>query len=279
MRLGTTRIRRREHRIVGRIRRIARIVDRTMRRSNTYGLVPAIRLSWRDRVPAAEPIDLEPDGYSAPLRIRLGGSDLRTFDHVIIDVGYTPPFAIDPNVIVDAGANIGLSSVWFARRHPEATIIAIEPDPENFALLEHNVAPYPNIRCVRAALWSSVGEVNLVDPGIGSWGFRVGQSDDAAPTDGHGVPAIDVPALLDRFGLDRIDLFKIDIEGGERELFRDPSAWLDRVDVIAIELHDRYTPGCSSSFYRATGDFTVEGNLGETNWVARASAVRDDHPQ
>jgi hypothetical protein len=53
-------------------------------------------------------------------------------------------------------------------------------------------------------------------------------------------------------------VLKVDIEGAEREVFADPSAWIDRVGVIIVELHDRFRTGCSRAFYRATGGFDVE---------------------
>jgi predicted O-methyltransferase YrrM len=43
-------------------------------------------------------------------------------------------------VVVDAGANIGLASLWFANQYPKAKIVCIEPDPENFRILKENLA-------------------------------------------------------------------------------------------------------------------------------------------
>ena len=65
------------------------------------------------------------------------------------DSGFRPA----PRVVVDAGANIGLSTVFFANKFPQAKIVAIEPEPSNFAMLRDNVAPYPNVTPVQAALW------------------------------------------------------------------------------------------------------------------------------
>jgi len=65
----------------------------------------------------------------------------------------------EPDVIVDAGANIGLASICFANKYANATIIAVEPEQSNFELLEENVAPYPNIVPVQAALWYEDSEV------------------------------------------------------------------------------------------------------------------------
>lgn len=66
------------------------------------------------------------------------------------------------------------------------------------------------------------------------------------------VRAITVEDILERYALQRIDLLKIDIEGAELELFSAGDlTWLDRVDCIAIELHDHFRPGCGNAFFNA----------------------------
>ena len=51
-------------------------------------------------------------------------------------------------------------------------------------------------------------------------------------------------------GLKQIDVLKLDIEGSERELFLKDTTWLNHVSIIAIELHDRYEPGCTRAVYQ-----------------------------
>ena len=48
-----------------------------------------------------------------------------------------------------------VTPVYFLSRFPNAYVIAIEPDPDNFAILKHNLAPYKG-RChaVLSAVWS-----------------------------------------------------------------------------------------------------------------------------
>src|SRR5262245_8086929 len=99
------------------------------------------RLPWETRGPTTR---ISRPGYGEPFTLRLRGSDLMTFFQVIVHKGYELPWSgPDPRVIVDAGANIGLSSIWFATQYPEAKVIAIEPNRDNFALLEENTAAYP----------------------------------------------------------------------------------------------------------------------------------------
>jgi FkbM family methyltransferase len=191
---------------------------------------------------------------------------------VIAHDGYELPFDINPRVIVDLGANIGLATAWFASRYPEARVIAVEPDAANFDILLSNTAALANVTAVRAAVWTASGRVGLLDPGIGPDGYRVDSISDAAVSAQSSVcavEALDIPSLMAAHGIDRINLLKVDIEGSEREIFRDASRWIDRVDSIAIELHDRYTPGCSRAFFGAVGAFSGEATRGEDHFVWR----------
>src|SRR5262245_50214060 len=68
---------------------------------------------------------------------------------------YIAPDVLPPEkvrVIVDCGANIGITSLFLAARYPRAAILSIEPHPENFALLKANVAQIPRILPIRACI-------------------------------------------------------------------------------------------------------------------------------
>ena len=69
--------------------------------------------------------------------------------------------------------------------------------------------------------------------------------------DSPGIPALTILQLLQRLGCDRLDLLKMDVEGAEAEILRGAGDWLDRVNVMVIELHDRMVPGCSEALYDA----------------------------
>jgi len=190
-----------------------------------------------------------------------------------------------PRVIIDAGANIGLASIYFANRYPEAKIIAIEPEKSSFELLKENVAPYANIFPLQAALWHKNEEIDLVDPGRGKWGFttqnKESEKNPSEPLQDaicHTVKAITVDRLMDEYALDRINILKIDIEGAEKEVFSSTASWIDKVDSIVIELHDFIRPGCHDSFYQGAKGFDHEWLQGENviltkgNWLTRHAA-------
>lgn len=74
---------------------------------------------------------------------------------------------------------------------------------------------------------------------------------------------------MDEHDCSYIDILKIDIEGSEKELFENPTPWVDKVGMIVIELHDHFKAGCSSSVYSSTKDFQVASCKGETTILLR----------
>ena len=198
--------------------------------------------------------------------IRLGTTDVAAFEHVFIDDEYGFSLAKRPSVIVDVGTNIGMSAVYFSRRYPDATIFAIEPEPANFNILKKNAKMFPSIVPINAALWSHDGFIQIFDGGHGSWGTQVREGDDFS---GDSVKSLKLDTLLFHYGIHRIDLLKIDIEGAECEVFKNAQMWIGRIEAICIELHDRFRAGCTDAFESATADFNIRWRRGELVCVAR----------
>lgn len=178
--------------------------------------------------------------------VRPGTSDMATIDQFVIG----PYMPIDPGIspasVLDCGANIGLSARYFKHAYPQATIISIEPDRQNFEMLTANMRGLPDCHQVLAAVWPEDGAVELERDGLRHSAFRV-----RAGKSGE-IEALSIPTIMDRFGLERIGLLKIDIEGAEKELFSAKDlSWLDRVDRLAVELHDLFKPGCGDAFFKA----------------------------
>ena len=150
-----------------------------------------------------------------------------------------------PPLIIDAGAHIGCATVWFKHQFPEARVIAIEPEPENFALLSQNVMGMEGVSTVHGAVASYNGRGYLRDPQRDTWGFRVTdreQIDDAPEVKMHTMRR-----LLAMEPDAAPFIAKVDIEGGEAELFARNCAWLVDFPLTIIELHDWMLPGQASS--------------------------------
>ena len=178
--------------------------------------------------------------------IRPGTSDLRCLSKIFVDYEYVVPFEVNPRLIVDAGANIGLATLYFSSKFPGTKIIALEPEPSNYDLLVRNCSGMTNVTTLHAAVWNTDTPLHIANPDAEKWAYTV----TAGTLNGSGIKALTIPQILAQSGHDTIDILKLDIEGAERELFRDGcEEWLPRVKMIIIELHDRHAPGCSRAVY------------------------------
>lgn len=188
--------------------------------------------------------------YAAfPLEFRPNTSDHAVFLQIFVHREYHCLDDVDKvSLIIDCGANIGYTSAYLLSRFPLARLIAIEPDPENFAMLEKNLARYSGrYRALRSAIWSHATGVVIASKERGEeWSRSVkpANKDESAS-----LVATDIGSLLEASGCDRISILKIDIEGAEAVIFSSNyEHWLSRVDNLVIELHGEE---CASIFEKA----------------------------
>lgn len=159
------------------------------------------------------------------------------------------------SLIIDAGANIGASVVHFINTFDNSLVFSIEPEINNWHLLELNTANYANKINFHGAISNIDGEVTLADPGYSDWGFRTSSISDSKNSNDIVVKSISPasilahPRLMDTTPL----IFKIDIEGGEADLFLGDTSWMNKFPLIIIELHDWMLPfsGSSKNFLKA----------------------------
>jgi FkbM family methyltransferase len=239
------------------------VIDRGAARRRPFHLAPKgpHLFAIGGRTFAAEEISLRAPPAPHPVRLRLSGSDAPTFGQVFTNLEYAIDLPREPAYIMDLGANIGLATVYFAGRFPSARIACVEPDAENFRMLKANVAPYDGVRPFHAAVWPDRGALEIVDTKEGgaplkSWAIRVRPIQDKDPGRAAGgqIPAMTIPDIMEQAGFPRIDLLKVDIEGAELELFsRNTESWIDFVDALVIETHDRLKPGCTEAVESVMG--------------------------
>jgi FkbM family methyltransferase len=224
----------------------------------------------------ARQVAISVPNISHPVYLRPRTSDISTFSQVMVQQEYACNLPRDPRVIIDAGANIGLTSIFYANKYPDATIVAVEPEASNFELLVKNASPYANIIALQAALWGEATRLQVIDPGLGHYGFQTQSSGNDSPgRHRHDVPGMTVDEIMRAKGLDFVDLLKVDIEGSEKEVFENSTKWLDRVGVIVIELHDRLKPGCSEAVFKVTEEFAHSRQNGETVFLSRDTCALD----
>src|SRR6476620_203183 len=111
----------------------------------SLGLQGAVEYLIHQRGPAesGSVFRIHPRSLAHPLFIRHDSSDLDVFKQIFIDREYRCLDDLtEVRLVIDCGANVGYSSAYFLSHHPTSRIIAVEPDPENFAMLRRNLAHY-----------------------------------------------------------------------------------------------------------------------------------------
>jgi len=153
----------------------------------------------------------------------------------------------DRPLIIDCGANIGASAVYFALNFPEAEIIVVEPDAGNFMLLERNIAGFTRIRALHCAIGSHDGVLDLFDTGEGAWAFRTDTSSGSEIGSHIGeVQCRSLASIMAEVSAAPF-LLKIDIEGAEADLFSDNLEPFSAFYLTVVELHDWMLPGQANS--------------------------------
>jgi FkbM family methyltransferase len=187
--------------------------------------------------------------------LRAKTHDIDIFEQIFLLRDCEVKLQAEPRFIVDAGAHIGCSALFFASSFPRANVAAIEADPGNYQLLLRNTRDHQRIRAIHAAVWHRPESVVIANEQDDPWSFQIKSADGQCTT----IQGMTVSAIISECGFEKIDLLKLDIEGAEREIFEAGDLdWMNRTDAIMIELHDRFRPGCEAAFLDAARRFRFE---------------------
>ncbi len=172
------------------------------------------------------------------------GGLLEAVVEVWLEHTYTADFyrPADGDVIVDAGANVGIFAIQIARQNRRCRVIALEPFAENFKYLQTNVsrACPENVTCREMALGAGFGKGEM--QAVGSRSLDHVLRPDS--TGVNGTQVIPLAGLFDLACAQEIDFLKVDIEGSEFDVFAAASpGLLGGFKRIAMEYHDQIAPG------------------------------------
>ena len=157
--------------------------------------------------------------------------DMRTVNEIFCRGDYACDGHV--KVVVDVGANIGISALYFLTRNPNCYVYCYEPNPTNVERLRENLSAYTaRFSIEQAAIWTHDGEVQFTTEPTGRYG-RVGGGAGTLT-----VACREINSVLDeavaREG--RIDVLKIDTEGSEEPLVRSIRRdLLARIDTLFYE--------------------------------------------
>lgn len=137
-------------------------------------------------------------------------------------------------LIIDCGANIGLSVIYFKNIFPDSEVICFEPDNNNFQLLEKNIADNKlnNVNIHKEAIWTKNGSISFESKG--SEASKINESTEISSSQ---ILCIDFAEVLSNY--DEIDLLKMDIEGAEHSVIRHCSTHLHKIKNMFIEYHGK----------------------------------------
>ncbi len=157
---------------------------------------------------------------------------------------YKLPWNLSPKIIVDLGANIGISVLCFATQYSNAKIFAYEPNPLIFQRLIAHLRGFPQVQVFQEAVGSTEGSRHLYinrDSHLSSSLYlRHGTQEE------YFVKTVSFEQVLERTG-GFVDILKFDIEGGEREIFQSPEFVLQKVGCYVGELHGDLIGGAEVS--------------------------------
>lgn len=163
-----------------------------------------------------------------------------------------------PSVLIDVGANIGLSTLSLIEAFPSIKkVIAIEAEKENYMMLERNFhlweTQYKDIEFqpifavathdlnVGVSQVESLADLTGNNSASGTFRFACSSVEEAS-SNGGVAQVVSVNDIVANIPTSENLIAKVDIEGGEEYLFSDNTSWVDRCTFITMELHDRFHP-------------------------------------
>jgi FkbM family methyltransferase len=216
--------------------------------SMTKGVASRLRFAWDViisrflkfvRLPGYNQVRIISLQDGPQIAYRLNRGDIQGLREVWMDHCYELPFTMVPQIVVDLGANIGLTSLWLHHRFKCRQFIAVEALAGNAEVVRQNFAlnHLPGT-VIHAAIGPADGEVVFECQSESNVGRVLTGEPQAKTADRVKVKMISMDQVLALLPEgDNIDLIKLDIEGGEEALFSSNLGWLSRVNAIIAELH------------------------------------------
>jgi len=199
----------------------------------------------------------EINGKKIEAVLRRDSSDALVYEQLILEEEYLEIIKLfqtknlSLETMIDAGANIGLAALYFKAFYPNVKIVALEPSDETYKRLEKNLSinNVENVKALKQGVWKENTFLHL-DKGFrdkSDWAFRLLENKNPEM---NTIKVENIDTILRANNWERLDLLKMDIEGGEVGIFESQEVvknWISKVKVIVVEIHDEYE--CRENIY------------------------------
>ena len=160
-------------------------------------------------------------------------SDFEVFREVFIKKEYELATSVEVRTIIDVGGNVGYSAAFFFLQYPTAQIYTLEPVGESFQRLEEVCIQNERLHLLKIAISETNGSVKVYK------GKSLASSSLMQRTPADTIEEVEgrtFSHFLEKENLKNVDLLKIDAEGAEEFILKDPS--IKNVSIIVGEIHE-----------------------------------------
>lgn len=231
-----------------------------------YGLITGMKISyaWRKSwLPDAVKGEMHMINiHNSPFYYRNATQDFDVFYEIFVyseerkdgkglyDIAYN----FNPELVLDLGANIGVFTKYIKELFPEASVIAVEVENDNFAILQQNTKHISDVILYQRGIWYNNSNLKVIERATGTVGYKVEET-----TEATSIIGISIDELIKDYIGEKI-LIKMDIEGAERALFDhiENADWPNRINGLLIETHDKIIPGTDAVVLKTMLDYNFK---------------------
>ena len=204
-----------------------RLLCRALGLSGALGVV-------QKKLGGAKSVQVRVKNIPQPIWARMNNSDLPTLAEVLCSPECEVDLLWSPRTVLDLGANIGLAAIKLKRQFPDATLIAVEPDPDSAQVCRANLSSMDGAVVLEMAIGWGGGTVRCTNPEAPSISRRFESCDVG---DRGAIQVISIRQVLDQYQCHSPVLVKMDIEGAEDSCFEHSGSWLSLVQGVLVEAH------------------------------------------
>jgi len=188
----------------------------------------------QERLRGAKSVQVRVKNIPQPIWVRMNNSDLPTLAEVLCSPECEVDLSWSPRTVLDLGANIGLTALKLKKQFSDATLIAVEPDPDSARVCRANLSSMDGAVVLEMAVGWGGGTVRCANPEAPSISRRF---ESCHAGERGAIQEISIRQILDQYQCHSPVLVKMDIEGAEDSCFEHSGSWLSAIQGVLVEAH------------------------------------------